>query len=57
MFAMKKMPKECREKYDNLLHRECLALYTAQAFNIPRVMTCFGPAWCRTSDDDCIILE
>lgn len=57
LFAVKKMPKDCREKYDDLLRREFIALRTAKADEVPRVITCFDPAWCTTSPDDCLLLE
>lgn len=58
MFAVKKMPKDFRTKYDDLLRREFVALRLAEKCEVPRVITCCDPAWCTTSPDvDCLLLE
>ena len=56
LFAVKKMPRKYREMYDDLIGKEVAALSKTTFMKLPRVIRCFGPAWCSPSDD-CIILE
>lgn len=56
VFAVKKMPRKYREAYDDLIGKEISALSRANALDTPRVVKCFGRAWC-IPNDDCIILE